>query len=48
MKLKEAINHLEETIKTMECSECKNEHIQLKNWLCELEKRRNNDKEGEQ
>ena len=29
MKLKETINHLEETIKIMECSECKNEHIQL-------------------
>lgn len=40
MTLDEAIIHLEEVIKTIECEECKEEHIQLYHWLCELKERR--------
>jgi len=36
MELKEAIEHLEYQVKIMECSECKNEHKQLLEWLKEL------------
>lgn len=38
IKLNEAIEHLEELIKTNNwiCEECKKEHIQLKLWLEEL------------
>ncbi len=40
MTLDEAIKHLDETIANMECSKCKEEHIQLRNWLKELKLRR--------
>lgn len=36
MTLCEAIKHLEEVIPKMECSDCKDEHIQLLDWLKEL------------
>lgn len=36
MELKEAIQHLEESIRTMPCSSCRDEHIQLWRWLHEL------------
>ena len=37
MTLQEAINHIDEVIKDTECEECKKEHIQLKQWLIELQ-----------
>lgn len=40
MTLLEAIEHLDEIIENMECCECRNEHIQLKIWLLELKKYR--------
>ena len=43
MTLKEAINHIDEVIETVECEECKKEHIQLKQWLIELQERRENE-----
>lgn len=36
MTLEDAIKHLEEVIPEMECSPCKDEHIQLLDWLKEL------------
>lgn len=36
MTLEDAIKHLEEVIPEMECSSCKDEHIQLLDWLKEL------------
>lgn len=36
MTLEDAIKHLEEVIPEMECSPCKDEHIQLLGWLKEL------------
>ena len=44
MTLEDAIKHLEEVIPTMECSPCKNEHIQLLEWLKELKELRNENK----
>lgn len=41
MSLEEAIKHLDDVIKNMECSECKNEHIQLREWLLELQNYKN-------
>lgn len=44
MTLTEAIAHLDESLKDKNhewaCEECKEEHIQLKNWLEELSQRR--------
>lgn len=40
MNLEEAIKHLEEVIPTITCGNCKDEHIQLYNWLLELKDRR--------
>ena len=37
MTLQEAINHIDEVIKDTECEECKKKHIQLKQWLIELQ-----------
>lgn len=34
--LKDAISHLDEVIAGMECGACKDEHVQLRNWLIEL------------
>ena len=45
MTLGEAIDHLDEVIKTIKCEECKAEHIQLQKWLCELYNRRIYDEE---
>lgn len=38
MTLKEAIEHLDDVLQNKEwkCEECKNEHIQLRDWLNEL------------
>lgn len=40
MTLDEAIEHLDETLsdenKEWACEDCKNEHKQLRQWLCEL------------
>jgi hypothetical protein len=36
LTLDEAIVHLNETIESMECGPCKDEHKQLKEWLLEL------------
>ena len=44
MALEDAIKHLEEVIPTMECSPCKDEHIQLLEWLKELKELRNENK----
>lgn len=38
-----AIERLDDVIKTIKCKECKDEHIQLYHWLCELRDRRNNE-----
>ena len=43
MTLKEAINHIDEVIKDAECEECRKKHIQLKQWLLELQQRRENE-----
>lgn len=45
-KLREAISHLDHSLETKTdedwgCEECKNEHIQLREWLVELYNRRN-------
>ena len=41
MTLEQAIYHLEvEVLPNMPCSECKNEHIQLLEWLKELQELR--------
>lgn len=40
MNLEEAMKHLEEVIPTITCENCKDEHIQLYNWLSELKDRR--------
>ena len=44
MNLEEAINHLKEALadenKDWSCEECKNEHIQLLEWLEELKRLR--------
>lgn len=43
MKLKEAVQHLDEILsedKWSDCDECKKEHIQLRKWLVELQERR--------
>lgn len=44
MTLNEAIQHLDETLndtsRTWVCEECKQEHIQLREWLIELSKLR--------
>nr|DAW67243.1 MAG TPA: hypothetical protein [Caudoviricetes sp.] len=37
MTLQEAINHIDDKIKDMKCEQCKVEHIQLKEWLIELQ-----------
>ena len=43
MTLEQAIYHLEvEVLPNMPCSECKNEHIQLLEWLKELQELRKN------
>ena len=46
MTLQEAINHIDEVINHTECEECKNQHIQLKQWLIELKNRRENENEA--
>ncbi|EJU22945.1 hypothetical protein HMPREF1143_0476 [Peptoanaerobacter stomatis] len=43
MTLQEAINHIDEVINDTKCEECKKEHIQLKQWLIELQERRENE-----
>ena len=43
MSLDEAIKHLKETIPTIECEACQEDHIQLLCWLKELKERRNNE-----
>ena len=43
MTLKEAINHIDAVIQDAECEECRKEHIQLKQWLLELQQRRENE-----
>ena len=43
MTLQEAINHIDEVINHTECEECKKEHMQLKQWLLELQQRRENE-----
>ena len=44
MTLEEAITHLDESLNDPDhdwgCEECKNEHLQLRNWLQELKERR--------
>lgn len=44
MTLEEAIAHLDESLndpnRDWGCEECKNEHLQLRNWLQELKERR--------
>lgn len=47
MDLEEAIKHLEEVIPTITCGNCKDEHIQLYNWLLELKDRRDGIYTGE-
>lgn len=42
MTLDEAIDHLFKEINTMECGECRNEHVQLRQWLIELKEYREN------
>lgn len=46
MTLQEAINHIDEVINHTECEACKNQHIQLKQWLIELKNRRENENEA--
>lgn len=43
MELRKAIEHLDEIIPTIECEDCKNEHLDLKCWLEELKSRREKD-----
>ena len=43
MTLNEAIDHLNDVLRPerkWECEECRNEHIQLREWLLELQERR--------
>lgn len=40
MELQEAIEHIDEVIEDISCENCKNEHLQLKEWLIELLERR--------
>ena len=40
MTLDEAIKHCLEIAKSDVCANCKNEHLQLAEWLLELKKRR--------
>lgn len=45
MTLEEAIYHLQiEVLPNMKCSKCKDEHIQLLNWLKELKELRQKNK----
>lgn len=43
MALEECIEHLNDLISKMECSKCKDEHIQLRAFLLELKDRREKD-----
>lgn len=43
MELKEAIDHVDEVIKSINCEECKKDRLQLKAWLIELMERRSKD-----
>lgn len=42
MTLDEAIKHALEVAENTTCVDCKNEHLQLAEWLLELKKRREN------
>lgn len=49
LKLNEAIEHLNDILqsdKKWDCEECRNEHIQLRNWLNELKIYKDLEKQG--
>lgn len=45
MTLDEAIKHCMEIAHNTTCADCKNEHLQLAEWLLELKKRREKEEE---